>query len=359
MTELEKTKLEKLSYTFHDDIRDETGKEVSTWGGLKVLPIDTDLFQFIVKTVLKECPMEEQLVKSNIITAFSSKTQKPLNAEIGAPTGEGKTYVTVKVLDLFPKEDVVILVGQSNKAFFHEKGEDVIFNERGEIIPYKDALGELIEEEQALEEQESNNANADNIVKRALKVQRRELEDKMNDLKKSKCKLITVSGKIIFAQDTLSDQVSENMMPILSHDKYESLYRFVDNTSGLATKTNIIRGFFSLIQCRAIDTSWNPRADELNRRNIRINPKMSPEKYKAAMQISSIKYGEPSFVYDTLIVSDIDRELASQAVRYIIYKIKDFLSDLPYNKSMIKIPFTELIMDSFPYAKASEMTVYQ
>ena len=56
MTELEKTKLEKLSYTFHDDIRDETGKEVSTWGGLKVLPIDTDLFQFIIKTVLKECP---------------------------------------------------------------------------------------------------------------------------------------------------------------------------------------------------------------------------------------------------------------------------------------------------------------
>ena len=38
MTELEKTKLEKLSYTFHDDIRDETGKEISTWGGLKELP---------------------------------------------------------------------------------------------------------------------------------------------------------------------------------------------------------------------------------------------------------------------------------------------------------------------------------
>ena len=76
------------------------------------------------------------------------------------------------------------------------------------------------------------------------------------------------------------------------------------------------------------------------------------------MQISSIKYGEPSFVYDSLIVSDRDRELAGQAVRYIIYKIKDFLSDLPYNKSMIKIPFTELIMDSFPYAKASEMTVF-
>ena len=46
MTDLDDSELKRLSYTFHDEIRNDIGLQISIWGGLRSLPIDTDLVQF-------------------------------------------------------------------------------------------------------------------------------------------------------------------------------------------------------------------------------------------------------------------------------------------------------------------------
>ena len=77
---------------------------------------------YVINVITKEAPKEKRLTKQVLYTLFSAKSNDPLNLAINAPTGEGKTYVVQKVVDLFPKNDVISLVGMSEKALFHRPG---------------------------------------------------------------------------------------------------------------------------------------------------------------------------------------------------------------------------------------------
>ncbi len=78
-------------------------------------------------------------------------------------------------------------------------------------------------------------------------------------------------------------------MPLLSHDKYEVEYEFVDTSqhSGIKTKTNVLRGWPAVIFAQAIDYSRYQRWPEIQRRFIITNPKMKVEKYVDAVDLDS------------------------------------------------------------------------
>lgn len=76
-------------------------------------------------------------------------------------------------------------------------------------------------------------------------------------------------------------------MPLLSHDKYESEYKYVDTSGSIKTYKNLLRGWPSFIFAQAIDYSEYKRFPELQRRFIITNPTMdSKEKYSEAIDLS-------------------------------------------------------------------------
>jgi hypothetical protein len=55
--------------------------------------------------------------------------------------------------------------------------------------------------------------------------------------------------------DTPKHTLLEAIMSLLSHDHYEVEYEFVDNFNGIKTRTNVLRGYPTVIFTAAIDYS--------------------------------------------------------------------------------------------------------
>ena len=131
--------------------------------------------EYVVNVITKEAPKEKRLTKQVLYTLFSAKSNDPLNLAINAPTGEGKTYVVQKVVDLFPKNDVICLVGMSEKALFHRPGTLVVKNDDGNYISIEQKIKDI---ESHIQDCETETANStDKNLKQAKRHEIKDLED--------------------------------------------------------------------------------------------------------------------------------------------------------------------------------------
>ncbi len=315
------------------------------------LPID-----FCTNTIVKKAKGEERLVKQLVYTMLSAYTNNPINLAIKSPSGEGKSYVLNKVAENFPTGDVMIIAGMTDKALFHKMGRLVVKNELGDYESIKENAAKIDSEIEDKQSEISTTQNSD--LKHALKNQIKELEQQKDELSKSACKLIDLSHKTIIFQDTPRVELLSAMMPLLSHDKYEVEYEYVETRTknGIETRTNIIRGWPAVILCQAIDDTHHIRYPEIQRRFITTNPKMSCQKYSDAINLTGHKYGMPDFAYQEEIVNDEEKERAKS----IILELKDKISScvrLRPDKNNVIIPFHEAIAAALPRTKASDMTI--
>lgn len=167
-------------------------------------------------------------------------------------------------------------------------GKLVIKNERGDYQSVEEKIAEIDSEIQDKQAEADSSGNAD--FKRARHQQIKELENKKKDLYKNAKKLIELSHKIIVFLDTPRPELFNALMPLLSHDKYEVEYEFTDTHNGIKTRSNILRGWPAVIFAQAIDYSHYSRWPEIQRRFIITNPKMTPEKYGQAVDLSAWSY---------------------------------------------------------------------
>jgi hypothetical protein len=283
---------------------------------------NSDPMQFCVEVILKEARQEIRLVKQLLFVMLSAFTNNPINLAINAPSGEGKNYVINKVADSFPKQDVVFLAGMTDKALFHRSGILVVKNDVGEYEPIGDKIVQIDSEIEDKNYQMKNipNTSENKAQKALLKSEIKSLVDEKGELLKNAKKLIDLSNKILIFLDTPRVELFNALMPLLSHDKYEVEYEFVDTgNNGIKTKSNVLRGWPSVIFAQAIDYSHHARYPEIQRRFIITNPKMTTEKYAAAIDLTVDRFGLPDLVYQQKIVSDSDK----QKVREIISQIKE------------------------------------
>jgi hypothetical protein len=313
--------------------------------------------QFCLEIILKEAREEHRLVKQIFYTMASAYTNNPSNLAINSPSGEGKSYVLTKVGEVFPKEDVMFLSGMTDKALFHRPGILVIKNDQnGEYEAIDDRIAKIdsdIEDKQ----NEMDNAKAKNLKQGLISIIKA-LEKEKKDLLKETKKLIDLSHKILVFLDTPKPDLFSALMPLLSHDKYEVEYEFVDTHNSIKTKTNLLRGWPAVIFAQAIDYSHHRRYPEIQRRFIITNPKMSVQKYERAIDLIGEKFGLPDFAYQQKIVSDSEKEMVREIIRGIKDKIFDVCHAVEPGKNNVIIPFYEVITNSMllPKEKASDMT---
>jgi hypothetical protein len=312
--------------------------------------------QFCIDIILKEAKREDMLVKQLIYTMLSAYTNNPINLAVNSPSGEGKNYVINKVGDNFPKEDVMFLAGMTDKALFHRQGTLVIKNGIGEYESVDCKIAE-IDSEIADKESEIENSKDGNF-KKARREQIKQLEQQKKDLYKDAKKLIELSHKILVFLDTPRPELFDALMPLLSHDKYEVEYEFVDTHNGIKTKINVLRGWPAVIFAQAIDYSYYKRWPEIRRRFIFTNPKMTTEKYAAAIDLIFDKFGLPDFMYQLKVVSNQDKQKVRQIIADIKERILYVCDRIPPGTNNVFDPFSEVLerSESIKKEKAFDMT---
>jgi hypothetical protein len=228
-----------------------------------------------------------KLTNQLLVTILSAYSKNPINLLINAPSGVGKNYVMNKVVSLFPKSDVLLLAGMTEKALFHRPGTLVIKNEiTGEYESIETRLTDIEEQIRERKREECSYKTADDKTKRQdIRDSIQILEEQKRELLSNSKKLIDLSNKIIVFLDTPPERLLSGLLPLLSHDAYEIEYEFVDTHNGIKTKSNILRGWPAIVIAQALDYSNSPRFPEYSRRFITTNPTMSEEKYNEAVDL--------------------------------------------------------------------------
>ena len=282
----------------------------------------SDPIDYVLKIALKEAKKEDRLTNQLFITKLSAYSNNPINLLINAPSGVGKNYVINKVASLFPDYDIISLAGMTDKALFHRSGTLVIKDEfTGEYVSIEGQINDL--DEQISDKEFEISKTQDRNAKQALKSLIEELYQKKKELLKDARKLIDLSNKIIIFLDTPSERLLSGLLPLLSHDKYEVEYEYVDTHNGIKTKNNVLRGWPAVIIAQALDYSNSPRYPEYQRRFISANPTMTQEKYNEAIDLISYKFSNPDLVYQNEVVSDLEKEKAREIVNGLKEQIQD------------------------------------
>ena len=285
---------------------------------------------------------------------LSAYSNNPINLLINAPSGVGKNYIISKVSSLFPKSDILALAGMTEKALFHRPGILVMKNVNGEYQSIEPLLTDI--QNDISEKQSELSQTTDKSRRQELKNSIKTIEDKKRELLKDSKKLIDLSNKIIIFLDTPPEHLLSSLLPLLSHDEYEVEYEYVDTNNGIKTKSNVLRGWSSVVIAQALDYSNSPRFQEYQRRFITTNPTMSQEKYNEAIDLISTKFSNPDLVYQNQIVSDYEKDKAREIILRLKDQIKGICSDLQPGKNNVIIPFKDLILQHIPKEKAADMT---
>jgi hypothetical protein len=146
------------------------------------------------------------------------------------------------------------------------------------------------------------------------------------------------------------------LLPLLSHDEYEVEYEYVDTHKGIKTRSNILRGWPAVVIAQALDYSKSPRFQEYQRRFITTNPIMSKKKFDEAINLILNKSSVPDLIYQHVVVSDYEKDKAREIIKGLKEQIQAICSDLEPGKNNVIIPFDDLILQSIPKEKASDMT---
>jgi hypothetical protein len=310
---------------------------------------------FCCDVVLKEAKEEKLITKQLFYTMLSTYTNNPINLAINSPPGTGKTHAITKVVALFPKTDIVLLAGMTDKALFHRQGTLVIQNaETGEyenIQPQIDGLdAEIQKKDMELISATTRESRAE------LKKEQLLFEKQKTELLRNAKKLIDLSHKILVFLDTPPTSLFAAMMPLLSHDAWEVEYDFVDTHNGIKTKSNILRGWPALIFAQAIDSSHHSRWPEIQRRFIITNPQQTQTKIKSAVELSSQKYGLPDALYQKRVVSDGEKESAQRIVLRLKAELLSASENCKPGRNNVFIPYRKAIEQALPAIQALDMT---
>lgn len=181
--------------------------------------------------------------------------------------------------------------------------------------------------------------------------------DKKKEISNNSKKLIELSGKTLIFLDSPPAHLLEALMPLLSHDKIEVEYEFVDTYNGIRTRGNILRGFPAVIFTAARDYTNSPRYPEIQRRFLITNPQMSQEKYHKAIKCITAKYSLPDYAYQQEIVSDQEKDIAKNIIINVQNKVAEICShSIKHDHNQVFIPYHKPLEASLPFSDASYMT---
>jgi hypothetical protein len=313
----------------------------------------TNYFEFVVSSIKKTVKCEDALIRQVLYTGLSTYVEDdPINLGILAPTSEGKTYAVTEPLQYFPSDDVLYIGQMSPKVLVRQKGT-LIDKETGKPIHGK--VQELRTKTRELEKKKRAIKDRDKIADINEEID--QVGEDIRKLYENSKTLIDLRGKILVFLEPPQHELWNLLKPILSHDKKEIEFPFVDKTpnSNAETKDVVVRGWPSCIFCSAKDESkweiWN----EIKSRILVTSPNMVAKKYQESNKLISQSKGLPNLIQQQIIISDEEIEDTKNCVLLIKQKIQELKSQNKYGKISLWIPYYDLLQKELPANKGTDV----
>jgi hypothetical protein len=310
--------------------------------------VNNDPLEYIVKIIKRTVKGEDIGIRIVLYSGLSCYTFNPLSVAVRAPTSEGKTYLVIVVISLFPKEDVWLIGSMSPKVLIRQYGTLVDRNNQ----PIADDVRRLKKEIKICEVQSKNDESKTERVE--------ELKDELEKLLRESKYLIDLHSKILVFLEPPHPEVWNILKPIISHDHWEMEHPYVD--TDLKTKNVVTRGWPVCIFCSARDESKWDVWPEIQSRFIIISPNMSKQKYAEANVLTFEKLGLPDFVQDQIIVSNKEMEIARKCILLLRKRIRrlcalpDVFEGHDYKpNNPVWIPYYEYLAKSLPATRGTDM----
>jgi len=304
------------------------------------LLLGLNLYQILLEIRRSTVKKDDYMISQNLLHEITAYLTEPANLGIEAPSSEGKTYPTVETSKFFPPTDVMFLAGLSPTAIAHDAGILVDFETREPIAP---KLREIEAELDSL-----------NSRKEKDKPRIRELRRLKAELMARSAILVDLENKILIFLDKPHPDTLQRLYPILSHDVYESTYKFTDRKGkGPLRSVNVIlRGWPVAIFIRTLGEKDPDRWFQTISRFTTISPRMSREKYREAVKLKAMMRGLPGSVFVRklgLEREDWAREAIARVKKELI-RIKEGVREEAgiAKASMLWIPYYEKIGEEFP-----------
>jgi len=301
-----------------------------------------DLVDFVINTAKKTVKQEDTLVRQILYTGLSAHTNDPLNLGIIAPTSEGKTYPVIEVMKFFPIEDVWYIGHMSPMTLVRQKG--ILVNKNNHSIG---AIVKKLKKEMFL----LGNGKQD-------KAKMLELKEQLSELLENSKRLIDLNGRIILFLEPPHPELWDKIKPILSHDKLEIEFPYVDKSDrdGISTQNVVVRGWPACIFCSAKDESKWPQWPEIVSRFLITSPNMIPKKYQESNLLIAQRKGLPSLLQQEIILSDEDIRIAKQCILYIKREIQK-RATAKENNNLVWIPYGEILAEILPGERGTDNRV--
>jgi predicted transcriptional regulator len=236
----------------------------------------------------------------------------------------------METLRYFPQHQIVYLGGISRKSLVHDNG--VLLNKYGEQIDPDD---------RPIRPRKSDYDNIEEF-NQAREAYQESVKNFREEMRES-YKLVDLTGKILVFLESPDLQTLDMLRPILSHDKEEIPYKFVDRTAGgqgqLKTMNVVIRGWPAAIFL-STDRKY---LEEQATRGFSVSPEDSTLKITEANILTNDKLS---------LLEDLTEETESfKLIRFLIERLADLTSK---GKVDVKVPFLNLY-ELFPKEQVRDM----
>ena len=269
-----------------------------------------DKLEYVISVVKKTVKQEDALIRLITYTGLSSISNNPINLGIIGPTSEGKTWPVIRTLSYFPQDKIWNVGQMSTKVLVRQNG--VLIDNKGQpigqqVIDLKKKISWLGSGKQDKEK-------------------KAELKQKLVELLENSRTLIDLSGTILLFLEPPDRELWNLLKPILSHDKPEIEFPYVEKTQneGFVTKKVVVRGWPACFFCSAKDESDWPGWPEIMSRFIITSPNMNQTKYLESNILIAQTQSLPRLIQEKVIISTRDEELAKQCVSDLLREIRDF-----------------------------------
>ncbi|MCJ7760273.1 ATP-binding protein, partial [Candidatus Bathyarchaeota archaeon] len=251
--------------------KDRTKRMVEAWRTKDLIGYSLEDLDLRVK--------KDRAVKLSVLaTGLSALLGQPINLFLKGESGIGKTYNVTETLKYFVQGDIWFLGGMSQKSLIHAHGK--LLNKDGEEI---DLENRPVKPSKKDFETEDDYKEAITQYQDGVRAFREEFRESYT--------LIDLSHKILVFLEAPDFGTYQMLRPILSHDKEEIQYQFVDKTAKgqLRTMKVVLKGWPATIFL----TTDNRYMEELATRSFTATPESSEDKIKEANILTNEKASLP------------------------------------------------------------------
>jgi hypothetical protein len=233
------------------------------------------------------------------LCGVSAFTEEPFNVFMRGPSSIGKSFLIKHSLKFFNPSRVWYLGGLSPTSIYHEYGF------------WEDDEGVI------------------DITSVKTRDELREVKERLRSARY----VVDMQNRIIAFLESPHVETILRLRPLLSHDVWETQYKFTNKEMGLMTSTVNVRGWPAAV----FATTEAKYVEEMTTRGFTVTPEMSEIKYREALEVIAREMERP------IRLSRRERE------------IQLYLSAITEEMRGVLIPFASALAERYPYTLPRDM----